>query len=341
MATSQVVEQRGTGQAMHESNGLGAAEPAALPGIIAGRPVSILVDHVSKWYGDVVAVSDVTFGVGPGVTALLGPNGAGKSTLLKMMSGLLSVSSGRLTIEGQPARGKPGLYRQLGLVPEQEHVYPFLTGREFVRLNAVLHKLPDVDAATDRAIGLVELEDASKRRVGGYSKGMRQRIKVAAALVHDPDVILMDEPLNGTDPVQRAALIALIRRLGAAGKTVLVSSHVLVEVERFAENILVIVNGKLAAAGDFRAIRDKIDAHPHAVRIKAEDGRRLAAALIADPVTRSVRLDDAGRIVAETADVRAFYRKIPVVAKLLEVRLYEVQPADESLTSVFAYLVER
>jgi ABC-2 type transport system ATP-binding protein len=312
-----------------------------LPGIIAGRPVSILVDHVSKWYGDVVAVSDVTFGVGPGVTALLGPNGAGKSTLLKMMCGLLSVSSGRLTIMDQPARGKPELYRRLGLVPEQEHIYPFLTGREFVRLNAVLQKLPDVDAATDRAIGLVEMEEAAKRKVGGYSKGMRQRIKVAAALVHDPDVILMDEPLNGTDPVQRAGLITLIRRLGAAGKTVLVSSHVLVEVERFAENILVIVNGKLAAAGDFRAIRDKIDAHPHAVRIKAEDGRRLAAALIADPVTRSVRLDEAGRIVAETADVRAFYRKIPVVAKLLGVRLYEVQPADESLTSVFAYLVER
>jgi ABC-2 type transport system ATP-binding protein len=340
MAKGQVAE-RSVATAPPGSNGRGASEPASLPGIIAGRPVSILVDRVSKWYGDIVAVSDVTFGVGPGVTGLLGPNGAGKSTLLKMMCGLLSVSSGQLTILGQPARGKPGAYRRLGLVAEQEHIYPFLTGREFVRLNAILQKLPDPDAATERAIGLVGLKEASERRVGGYSKGMRQRIKVAAALVHDPEVILLDEPLNGTDPVQRAALIALIRQLGASGKTVLVSSHVLVEVERFAENILVIVNGKLAAAGDYRAIRDKIDAHPHAVRIKADDGRRLAAALIADEVTRSVRLDDAGRIVAETADVRAFYRKIPVVAKLLGIRLYEVQPADESLTSVFAYLVER
>jgi ABC-2 type transport system ATP-binding protein len=340
MATVQAPERPQAATSPSDLDGQAAAI-STLPGVIAGRPVSILVDHVSKWYGDVVAVSDVSFGVGPGVTGLLGPNGAGKSTLLKMMSGLLSVSSGRITIEGRPARGVPSTYRRLGLVPEQEYIYPFLTGREFVRLNAVLQKLPRPDAATDRAIGLVEMGDAAGRRIGGYSKGMRQRIKVAAALVHDPDVILMDEPLNGTDPVQRAGLIALIRQLGAAGKTVLVSSHVLVEVERFAENILVIVNGKLAAAGDFRAIREKIDAHPHAVRIRAEDGRRLAAALIADEVTRSVRFDDAGRVIAETSDVRAFYRKVPVVAKLLGIRLFEVQPADESLTSVFAYLVER
>ena len=340
MVTAEQREAR-PGLAPDGANGREPVEQTGLPGVIPGRPVAILAEHVSKWYGDVVAVSDVSFGVGPGVTALLGPNGAGKSTLLKMMSGLLNVSSGRLTIHGHDARGNASTYRQLGLVPEQEYIYPFLTGREFVRLNAVLQKLKQPDAATDRAIELVEMGEASKRQIGGYSKGMRQRIKVAAALVHDPDVLLMDEPLNGTDPVQRAGLIGLIRRLGAEGKTVLVSSHVLVEVERFAENILVIVNGKLAAAGDFRAIREKIDAHPHAVRIRADDGRRLAAALIADPVTRSVRLDDAGRIVAETADVRAFYRKVPVVAKLLGVRLLEVQPADESLTSVFAYLVER
>lgn len=312
-----------------------------LPGIIPGRPVTIVVDHVSKWYGDVVAVSDVSLGVGPGVTGLLGPNGAGKSTLLKMMSGLLAVSSGSITIDGQPARGRPNAYRQLGLVPEQEYIYPFLTGREFVRMNAILQKLPDIDAATDRAIATVEMVEASKRKLGGYSKGMRQRIKVAAALVHDPNVILMDEPLNGTDPVQRVSIINLIRQLGASGKTVLVSSHVLTEVERFAENILVIVNGKLAAAGDYRAIRDKIDAHPHAVRIRADNPRSLAAALINQPVTRSIRIEPDGKIIAETADVRAFYRAVPKMAQQVDVRLLEIQPADESLTSVFAYLVER
>jgi len=325
----------------HPPKGTSPTPVEHLPGIIAGRPVTIVVDHISKWYGDVVAVSDVSLGVGPGVTALLGPNGAGKSTLLKMMSGLLGPSSGAITINGQPARGRPGAYRQLGLVPEQEYIYPFLTGREFVRMNAILQKLPDIDAAVDRAIATVEMVDASRRKLGGYSKGMRQRIKVAAALVHDPDVILMDEPLNGTDPVQRASLITLIRQLGDAGKTVLVSSHVLTEVERFAENILVIVNGKLAAAGDYRAIREKIEAHPHAVRIRADKPRDLAAALINQPVTRSIRLEPDGKIVAETLDVRAFYRAVPLMARKMNVRLFEIQPADESLTSVFAYLVER
>jgi ABC-2 type transport system ATP-binding protein len=312
-----------------------------LPGVIFGREPSIIVDHVSKWYGDIVAVSDVAFGVTPGVTALLGPNGAGKSTILKMMSGLIGASSGKITIDGEPARGKPMAYRRLGVVPEQETVYPFLTGREFVRMNAILQRVPDVDKATDWAIGLVQMEDAESRKVGGYSKGMRQRIKVAAALVHDPLIVLMDEPLNGTDPVQRAGLISLIRSLGESGKTVIVSSHILSEVERFAENILVIVNGKLAAAGDFRAIREKIDNHDHAVRIRADQSRRLAAALINDPATRSVRLEGEDRIIAETNDVRAFYRAVPLLAKEQSVRLFEVQPADESLSSVFSYLVER
>jgi ABC-2 type transport system ATP-binding protein len=318
--------------------------PAAdgyLPGLIMGREASIIVDHVSKWYGDIVAVSDVTFGVAPGVTGLLGPNGAGKSTILKMMSGLIGASSGKITIMGEPARGKPQAYRRLGLVPEQESIYPFLTGREFVRMNAILQGVNDVEESTNWAIGLVDMAEASMRRVGGYSKGMRQRIKVAAAMVHDPSIILMDEPLNGTDPVQRAGLISLIRTLGEQGKTVIVSSHILSEVERFAENILVIVNGKLAAAGDFRAIRDKIDSHDHAVSIRADQTRSLAAALINNPATRSVRLDGEDRIVAETNDVRAFYRALPVVARNQGIRLLEVHPADESLSSVFSYLVER
>ncbi len=314
---------------------------AALPGMSGDVPPTIVLDHVSKWYGDIVAVSEVSFGVGPGVTGLLGPNGAGKSTTLKLMAGLLAPSSGMVTVAGQAARGRPAVYRNLGLVSEHEVIYPFLTGREFVQLNAKLQKLPRARQAVESVIDLVEMGAAADRKVGGYSKGMRQRIKVAGALVHDPDVILMDEPLNGTDPVQRAHLIRLIRQLGAAGKTVLVSSHVLTEVERFAQNILVIVNGKLAAAGDYRAIRDRIDAHDHAVRIRASDPRRLAAALMAHPMVRAVRLDQQERIVAETNDVRAFYRAVPVAAQREAVRLLEVQAADESLTSVFSYLVEQ
>ena len=316
-------------------------DPTLLPGVPGGATPTITVEHVSKWYGDVVAVSDVSFGVSRGVTGLLGPNGAGKSTLLKMISGLISTSTGTIHIEGLPARGKPEAYRRLGLVPEQEDLYPSLTGREFVRLNAILQKLPNIDAATDRAIELVDMGEAADRSLGGYSKGMRQRIKVAAALVHDPDVLLMDEPLNGTDPVQRASLINLIRRLGQEGKTILVSSHVLVEVERFADNILVIVNGKLAAAGDYRAIRNRMDEHDHSIRIRSNDARRLAAALIGEPATRSIRIDGDGRLVAETNDVRTFSRAVTTVAKRERIRLFEIQPVDESLTSVFAYLVER
>jgi ABC-2 type transport system ATP-binding protein len=317
------------------------SQAPAMPGMVDPGEATIVLDHVSKWYGDIVAVSDVSFAIGPGVTGLLGPNGAGKSTTLKMMAGLQAPSSGHVTINGLPARGNPMAYRNLGLVSEHEVIYPFLTGREFVRLNARLQKLKDVHEATERAITLVDMQYAADRRVGGYSKGMRQRIKVAGALVHDPDVVLMDEPLNGTDPVQRAHLIRLIRDLGATGKTVVVSSHVLVEVERFAENILVIVNGKLAAAGDFRAIRDKIDAHDHEVRITSSDSRRLAAALIGEPMVHAVRIDAHDRVIAATSDVREFYRLIPVAAQRLQVRLYEVQAVDESLTSVFSYLVEK
>ncbi|MEJ7762050.1 MAG: ABC transporter ATP-binding protein [Thermomicrobiales bacterium] len=317
------------------------AERDRLPGLSAGQRPTITVESVSKWYGDIVAVSDVSFGVAPGVTALLGPNGAGKSTVLKMIAGLVAPSSGRVRIAGQPPRGASADYRRLGLVPEQEDVYPFLTGREFVRLNALLQGLPDPSGATGDVIDLVEMTDAADRPIGGYSKGMRQRIKVAAALVHDPEVLLLDEPLNGMDPVQRVRLIELLRRLGEGGKTVLVSSHVLVEVERFAESILVIVNGKLAAAGDYRTIRERIDRHDHVIGILTDDPRRLAAALVADAAIRSVRFDGPGRIVIETNDVQRCARLVPALASAHGIRLRGVQPADESLTSVFEYLTER
>ena len=315
------------------------AVPLHLPGLGDRGDATILLEQVSKWYGDIVAVSDVSFGIGPGVTGLLGPNGAGKSTVLKMMAGLQAPSAGRVTVAGRPARGRPEAYRHLGLVSENETIYPFLTGREFVRLNAKLQKLPKANEAAERAIALVEMQDAADRKVGGYSKGMRQRIKIAGALVHDPDVILMDEPLNGTDPVQRVQIIRLIRDLGRAGKTIVVSSHVLVEVERFAHNIIVIISGKLAAAGDYRAIRERIDAHDHEVRIRASDPRQLAAALIGQPIVRSVRLDRQERLLVETNDVRTFYQMVPAAAQQVDVRLYELQPTDESLTSVFSYLV--
>lgn len=314
------------------------------PPIVEDAP--IIARNVSKWYGDVVAVSDVSFSVEPGVTALLGPNGAGKSTMLEMLTGLLHPSAGTIRILGKPVRGDESLYADVGLVPEQEHIYPFMTGREFLLLNAVLQNVTNPDAAAQRALEMVELVNDADRSLKGYSKGMRQRAKIAAALVHDPQIVLMDEPLTGTDPLQRSRMMELIRRLGSEGKTVLLSSHVLDEVERVADRILVIVNGKLAAAGDYRAIRDKIDEHARGVRIRSADARKLASALIQEPVTVAIRLeagvgDKGSSIVAETADVRAFYATLPVIARRENVRLFEVSAVDDSLASVFTYVVGR
>ncbi len=307
---------------------------------------TITVSQVSKFYGDVVAVSDISFSLDAGVTALLGPNGAGKSTLLEMLTGLLSPSSGKIQILGRPVRGDKELYRKVGLVPEQEHLYPFLTAREFLHLNAILQDMPEPERAVQRALEVVELVDDADRKLGGYSKGMRQRAKIAAALVHDPEVILMDEPLSGTDPLQRLRIIELINELGSSGRTVLISSHVLDEVERFADRILVIVNGKLAAAGNFHTIRDRMDEQANRIRVKTSDPRRFAAALIRDPSVYGVAidpgdLDGRGGITVESGDVRAFYRSIARLAAEHDVTLYEVSALDDSLTSVFAYVVGR
>jgi ABC-2 type transport system ATP-binding protein len=303
---------------------------------------TVEIEHLSKWYGDVVAVSDVSFGIGPGVTGLLGPNGAGKSSILKVLAGLLKPSAGEVRVMGQRMRSDVQLFRRIGMVPEQETIYPYLTGREFVRWNASLQRLPDIDDATQRALMTADLGDAAERRIGGYSKGMRQRIKIAAALVHDPDILVLDEPLTGTDPVQRVHLIRLIHNLGEAGKTVFVSSHVLHEVERLADRIIVIVNGKLAAVGDYRAIRDKIDEHARTIRVKSTNDRGLASMLITTPHVASVRLDpDPPSLVVEAEDVRAVYRLLPRIAREHDIRLFEIAALDDSLASVFAYVTQR
>jgi ABC-2 type transport system ATP-binding protein len=308
-----------------------------------GTQADIVVNNVSKWFGDVMAVSQVTCEIRPGVTALLGPNGSGKTSLLKMMTGLALPSSGEIVIAGRSVRQDTSAYRLIGAVLEQETIYPFLTGFEFVRMNAAMQQLPDIEDATWRAIDLLELRDAANRGIGGYSKGMRQRIKIAAALVHDPRIILMDEPLSGTDPRQRARIIDLIRRLGAEGRTVLVSSHVLGEVQRFAQRIVVIVNGRLAAEGDYRAIRDKIDEHARRVHVRCSDPRRLAGALFSQESVSGVFLNghDHDDLIIETSDGRRIYQTVPVVAKEFGVRLYEIRPLDDSLASVFSYVTER
>ncbi len=319
--------------------GASAAE-ATTPEVTAARSSAIALRSVSRWYGNVVAVNDVSFELGPGVTGLLGPNGAGKSTLLHMMSGFLRPSSGEVIVAGGDAWHRPALYRDVGLVPEREAVYPFLSGLQFARFNAVLQGLPDPDAAAARAMDMVDLGEARHRPIGTYSKGMRQRAKVAGALVHDPPVLLLDEPFNGMDPRQRLSMMELLRQMAAAGRTVLFSSHILEEVERLAERVLVMVAGRLAASGDFRAIRKLMTDRPHTFTVASSDDRRLAAALLREPAVFGVELG-AGSLLVRSADFSAFSGAIAGVARDAGIRLYEVLPTDESLESVFAYLVER
>jgi ABC-2 type transport system ATP-binding protein len=311
----------------------------AAPAPAAPAP-AIAVEHVSRWYGNVVAVNDISFALGAGVTGLLGPNGAGKSTLLHMMAGLLAPSSGQVAILGQSAWRRPEIYRSVGLVPEREAVHPYLTGFQFAQYNAQLQGLADPAAAAERAIATVELSDAAHRSIGTYSKGMRQRAKLAGALVHDPQVLLLDEPFNGMDPRQRLHMITLLRSMAAAGRTILFSSHILEEVERLADSILVVYAGRLAASGDFRSIRRLMTDRPHTFTVRSSDDRRLAAALMLEPAVFGAELVD-GRVSVRTADFGAFTRALPRVARDSQVSLFEVTPTDESLESVFSYLVRR
>ena len=303
------------------------------------------LDAVSRWFGNVVAVNDVTMYLGPGVTGLLGPNGAGKSTLIAMMAGFLAPSAGSVTLDGRPLHRDPEVYREVGLVPEREEMYDALTGWDFVVANARLHGLADPEAAARRAIGTVEMADAQDRDIRTYSKGMRQRIKMATAIVHDPAVLLLDEPFNGMDPRQRLHLMELLHQLGDQGRTILFSSHILEEVEQIAGRIEVVVAGRHAASGDFREIRRLMTQRPHQYTLRSSDDRALASAVIAEPSTSGVELlsDRTGGSAVHVAatDFSAFISALPRVAARHGIRLFEVQPADESLESVFAYLVTR
>ncbi len=301
---------------------------------------AVEVTDVSRWYGNVVAVNGISFALAPGVTGLLGPNGAGKTTLLNMIAGFLKPSAGEVRVLGEQAFGEPGVYERVALVPEREAVYEFLTGYEFVRLSARLHDLPDIDQATRRAIALVEMTDAAERATGGYSKGMKQRIKIAAALVHDPDVLLLDEPFNGMDPRQRLQMMDLLRRMADEGRTILFSSHILEEVERLGENVLVVVAGRLAASGDFRAIRNLMTDRPHRFTIRSSDNRTLATALMGEESVFGVDLSD-DELHVRTTELLAFALAAPRAAQAVGVSLLELRADDESLESVFEYLVAR
>lgn len=301
----------------------------------------IRVNGVSRWFGSVVAVSDLSFDIGPGITGLLGPNGAGKTTLLRMMAGLAETSTGTITMFGEPVRDNPPLYRRVGVMSEHETVYGFMKGREFVRLMGKLRGVPGLENAVDRAIDFVDMKNAQNRPMSTYSRGMKQRMRLAAALVHDPEILMLDEPLNGADPRQRVHFKQLLRHLAAQGRTIVLSSHILEEVEELADNVLLIVNGKLAASGGVRAIRAALDQRPYHVRVNCDAPRELASAIMTLDAVDAVHVDPDGAIVILSRSVLDLQLALPRLAQKAGISLRRVEPLDDSLESVFGYLVER
>jgi ABC-2 type transport system ATP-binding protein len=300
---------------------------------------TVEVNAVSVWFGPKVALSELTCSFGPGVSGLLGPNGAGKTTLMRAIAGLTGVNEGTVRINGLDPRRDRNVHRSMALVPEDEAVPGGLSARQLVHYMADLRRVTDRDAP-ERALRTVDLLDAADRQVGTFSKGMRQRAKIAAALVSSPDVLVLDEPLNGADPVQRLHLIALFKQLGADGRTVIVSSHVLSEVERLAERVIVLVHGRLAAAGGHRAIRDAMDDTPRHVLVRCDDSRRLAGLLVGLDSVMGVRFESKrDELIVQTLQARELAVALPQLAKSAAIRLIEVRPLDDSLESLFRELV--
>ena len=304
--------------------------------------VIIAADHVSKWYGQVIGLNDVTLEVGPGITGLLGPNGAGKSTFMKLVTGQLKPSKGTLRVLGEPIWQNPALYHRVGFCPEQDAFYERMTGLEWVvalvRLNGVAEE-PAIEMAR-QAIAMVDLSEAADKKIGAYSKGMRQRIKMAQALAHDPELLILDEPLAGMDPLARRKTIRLIKEWGRAGRSVVVSSHILHEIESMTSNILLINQGRILAEGNVHQIRDLIDEHPHTVNVKADEPRALARALLAEDDVLSLKFESEA-LVVQTGRPDVFYARLTAIAASGELgAIHEVTSPDDNLQAVFKYLVK-
>jgi ABC-2 type transport system ATP-binding protein len=302
--------------------------------------IPLRFEHVSRWYGNVVAVNDISFTVGAGITGLLGPNGAGKSTVLQLAAGLLRPTRGAVEVYGDAPHDRPAVYARMALVPEREALPATLTPRQFVEARAAMLGLADRREAAARALALVELDGVADRRIGGFSKGMRQRAKLAAALVHAPTLLLLDEPFNGLDPRQRLQMLRLLEARAAEGTAVLLSSHILEEIQGVASRILVMLAGRLAASGDFRTLRRLMTDRPHTVRVQSSDDRTLASLLVREPTVLGVELAGGG-LTVRAADYAVLARTLPPLARDADVTLFDVHVADESLEHVFAYLVAR
>ena len=302
----------------------------------------VVAEHLSKWYGQVIGLNDVTLSVPSGITGLLGPNGAGKSTFMKIMTGQLKPSQGTITVFGEPIWGNPALYARIGFCPEQDAFYERMTGLEWVTALVRLNGVDDAEAGrlAGRALELVELTDAANKKIGAYSKGMRQRVKMAQAFVHDPELIVLDEPLSGMDPIVRRKTIRMIRDWGRQGKSILVSSHILHEIEAMTANILLINQGRILAEGDVHQIRDLIDEHPHTVHVRADQTHALAREFLAYDDVLSLKFED-DAVVVETGRPDMFYARLTALAASGEFgAIHEVTSPDDNLQAVFGYLVK-
>jgi ABC-2 type transport system ATP-binding protein len=302
----------------------------------------IQADRLSKWYGQVIGLNDVTLTVPPGITGLLGPNGAGKSTFMKLITGQLKPSKGTIAVLGEPIWGNPALYLRVGFCPEQDAFYERMTGLEWLTALVRLNGLEDRAAfrTAERALELVDLMDAAGKKIGAYSKGMRQRVKLAQALAHDPELLILDEPLGGMDPLARRKTIRLIKDWGRSGKSVIVSSHILHEIESMTSNILLINQGRILAEGNVHQIRDLIDEHPHTVYIRADETRALAREFLAGADVLSLKFEDQA-VVVQTARPDVFYARLTAMAASGELgAIHEVTSPDDNLQAVFEYLVK-
>ena len=302
----------------------------------------VSAEHVSKWYGQVSGLNDVTVTVPPGITGLLGPNGAGKSTFMKLMTGQLKPSKGRLTVLGEPIWGNPALYFRIGFCPEQDAFYERMTGLEWVTALVRLNGIGEAAARAQslRALDMLDLADVAHKKIGAYSKGMRQRVKMAQALAHDPELLVLDEPLAGMDPLVRRKTIRLIKDWARAGKSIIVSSHILHEIESMTSTILLINQGRILAEGNVHQIRDLIDEHPHTVSIIADQPRVLAREFLADDHVLSLSLE-AGALVVQTGKPDVFYARLTEIAASGACgAVHEVTSPDDNLQAVFQYLVK-
>ena len=302
----------------------------------------ITVEHLSKWYGQVSGLNDVTVTIPRGITGLLGPNGAGKSTFMKLVTGQLRPSTGTVRVLDEPIWQNPSLYLRLGFCPDQDGFYERMTGLEWVTALARLHGMSTEAAdAARRALEAVDLIDVADRKIGAYSKGMRQRVKLAQAILHDPELLILDEPLTGMDPIMRRRMIRLIREWGRSGKSVVVSSHILHEIEAMTSNILLIHNGRILAEGNVHQIRALIDEHPHTVSIRVADPRALARRLLMEEDVSSLRFEP-GAVVVQTLRPDAFYSRLTELAASGEGgAIEEVTSPDDNLQAVFTYLVKQ